>query len=69
MDKEGLITLTKTGLEIAERIYERHKMLTNFLIYLGVDEKTAREDACKIEHDISKKSFDALCRHAKKERD
>ncbi len=69
MDKEGLITLTEKGLEIAERIYKRHKMLTNFLIYLGVDEKTALEDACKIEHDISEKTFNALCRHAKKGQD
>ncbi|HIT68297.1 MAG TPA: metal-dependent transcriptional regulator [Candidatus Aphodomonas merdavium] len=64
MDKDGLITLTEKGMEIAERIYQRHQMLTAFLIRLGVDEQTAREDACKLEHDISQKSFDALCAHA-----
>lgn len=64
MDKDGLITLTDKGMEIAARIYERHKLLTAFLIRLGVDEKTAREDACKIEHDLSQQSFEAICRHA-----
>ncbi len=64
MDKEGLITLTDKGMEIAERIYERHKLLTNFLLSLGVDEKTAREDACKIEHDVSDETFSAMKRHA-----
>ena len=64
MDKEGLITLTESGMEIAQRIYERHKVLSAFLIRLGVDEATAREDACKIEHDISPESFAAICRHA-----
>jgi len=64
MDKDGLITLTDKGMEIAERIYQRHKALTSFLIHLGVNEKTAREDACRMEHDISESSFDAICRHA-----
>jgi Mn-dependent DtxR family transcriptional regulator len=64
MDKDGLITLTDSGMEIASRIYERHKLLTEFLVRLGVDEKTAREDACKIEHDISEKTFAAICRYA-----
>lgn len=64
MDPDGLITLTDSGMEIAARIYERHRLLTEFLIRLGVDEKTAREDACRIEHDISEKTFDAICRHA-----
>ena len=64
MDEDGHITLTESGLEIAERMYERHRMLTEFIVALGVDEETAREDACKIEHDISEKTFDALCRHA-----
>jgi len=66
MDKEGLITLTDSGMEIASRMYERHKLLTEFFIALGVDEKTAREDACKVEHDLSEKTFDAICRHAKR---
>ena len=68
MDKEGLITLTDSGMEIAQRIYERHKLLTEFFIHLGVDEKTAREDACKVEHDVSEKTFNAICRHAKVKR-
>ena len=60
MDKDGLITLTESGLEIAERIYERHKVLTQLLISLGVSPQTAREDACKIEHDLSPESFAAI---------
>ena len=63
MDRDGLITLTDSGMEIAENIYNRHKILSDFLIRLGVDEETAREDACKLEHDFSDKSFEALCRH------
>lgn len=66
MQEDGLITLTGSGMEIAERMYTRHKKLTDFLMHLGVDEKTAREDACKIEHDISDVSFDALCRFCDK---
>ena len=66
MDKEGLITLSDSGMDIASRMYERHKLLTEFFITLGVDEKTAREDACKVEHDLSEKTFDAICRHAKR---
>ncbi len=66
MDSDSLITLTASGMEIAERIFTRHKALTEFLTRIGVDEKTAREDACKIEHDISEKTFDAICRHAKR---
>ena len=64
MDREGLITLTAAGMEIAARMYERHKLLTQFLIRLGVDEEIAREDACKIEHDVSQESFEAIRRHA-----
>lgn len=64
MDPDGLITLTEKGLEIAERIYERHKLLTRLLIHLGVDEETAREDACKIEHDLSVETFDAIRAYA-----
>lgn len=66
MDKDGLITLTDSGMEIADRIYTRHKLLTEFFVHLGVDEQTAREDACKVEHDVSAKTFDAICRHAKR---
>lgn len=64
MSDDSMITLSKSGLEIAERIYTRHKVLTEFFINLGVDKKTACEDACKIEHDISEKTFKAICKHA-----
>ncbi len=60
MDKDGLITLTESGQEIAERIYERHKVLTQLLISLGVRPETAREDACKIEHDLSVETFNVI---------
>ena len=63
MDKEGLITITPKGLAIAESMYERHQVLSEFLTRLGVDPKTARDDACKIEHDISEETFKALCNH------
>jgi Mn-dependent DtxR family transcriptional regulator len=66
MDSENLITLTDSGMEIASHMYERHKLLTEYLIALGVDEVTARTDACKIEHDQSEKSFRAICKHAEK---
>lgn len=61
---DGSITLTDTGREIAEKIYERHTLLTQFLIALGVDEETADEDACKIEHSISDTSFEAIKKYA-----
>lgn len=64
MDANNLITLTDAGMEIAERMLTRHKMLSEFLIRLGVDEKTALEDACKIEHDLSEQTFAAICKHA-----
>ena len=66
MDKDGLITLTQTGLEIAQRIYERHRVLTNALLLMGVSEETAREDACKIEHDLSEETFAAMKAHYEK---
>ena len=69
MDKESLITLTESGMEIALRMYKRHKLLTEYLITLGVDEETARTDACKIEHDLSEESFEALVRHVEKRDD
>ena len=62
MDRDNLITLTEKGLEIAQRVYDRHKAITAFLVKLGVDEETAYEDACKIEHDISPATFDAITR-------
>lgn len=58
--KEGFIYLTDSGREIAEMIYERHEMLTSWLVRLGVDEAIASEDACRIEHVISKESFEAI---------
>ena len=63
MDKEGLITLTPSGLEIATKIYERHTVLTEFLTRLGVDADIAAADACKIEHGISDESFNAIKAH------
>ena len=59
----GALTLTEEGKNIAEKIYERHTFLTKFLLSIGVDEETASSDACKIEHDISEKSFEALKQH------
>ena len=69
MDKEGLITLTESGMAIAASMLDRHKTLTRFLIHLGVDPETAEADACKIEHDISQQTFEAICRHAGRNRD
>ena len=60
MDKSGLITLTDRGMAIAAEMLDRHKTLTSFLISLGVEAKTAEEDACKIEHIISEESFQAI---------
>lgn len=59
----GYITLTDAGKEIAEMIYERHELFTAWLVSLGVDEKIASEDACKMEHVISKESFEAIKNH------
>lgn len=58
--KEGFIYLTDSGRNIAEMIFERHELLTTWLMRLGVSEKTASEDACRIEHDISQESFEAI---------
>ncbi len=63
MDEDGLITLTNKGMAIAKKVYTRHKVLSKFFMSLGVDEKTAMEDACSVEHDISKQTFNAICRH------
>ena len=64
VDKNGYITLSPSGKMIAEKIYERHTLLTQFLIKIGVDEKTAAEDACRLEHVISDASFNAIKKHA-----
>jgi Mn-dependent DtxR family transcriptional regulator len=61
--REGYIYLTDSGREIAEMIYERHELLTDWLVRLGVDKETAAQDACRIEHVISKESFDAIKKH------
>ena len=63
VDKDGYITLTEAGIKRAEKIYERHTILSQMLISLGVDEETAGEDACRLEHAISDKSFEAIKRH------
>ena len=65
VDKNGFIELTDAGRGVAESMYERHRLLTSLLTMLGVDEDTAAEDACKIEHDISEKSFEAIKKHVK----
>ena len=63
MDQEGWLGLTDAGREIAERIYERHRLLTEWLTALGVDPEVAREDACRMEHDISAETFDCIRAH------
>ena len=63
MDENGYITLTPKGSQIAETMYERHTLLTDWLIFLGVDHKTAVEDACRVEHVISAQSFQAIKKH------
>ncbi len=60
MDANGYLTLTDAGREVAEKIYDRHRILTKMLVLLGVDGETAAEDACKMEHDIGDKSFEAI---------
>lgn len=65
VDEEGYITLTEAGTESAKKIYERHTVLSKALMLLGVDEETAAEDACRIEHVISDSSFEAVKRHMK----
>ena len=64
VSKEGYITLTESGLSIAEMIYERHELLTSWLVRLGVDPQVAAEDACRLEHVISAESFEAIKKHA-----
>ena len=64
MDKEGLIDLTDAGMEIASRIYERHRLLSKWLVALGVSPETASEDACRIEHDVSDETFQKIKEHS-----
>lgn len=66
MDSDGFLTLTEAGMEVAAKIYDRHNVLAKALMLLGVDEKTATEDACRMEHVISDKSFDAIKEHVNK---
>jgi len=63
VDAGGFLRLTDDGMEIAQRIYERHLLLTKWLVHLGVSEDVAVQDACRIEHDLSVESFDALREH------
>ncbi|MCL2518091.1 MAG: metal-dependent transcriptional regulator [Oscillospiraceae bacterium] len=63
IDNDGYIILTEKGRKIAESMYERHMLISDWLIFLGVDKKTAINDACKMEHDISEQSFTAIQKH------
>lgn len=63
VDKDGYITLTDAGMEIASRIYERHRFLSKWLVALGVSPETAAEDACRIEHDVSDETFQKIKEH------
>ena len=63
MNRSGFITVTEKGMEIADKIYTRHKKLTDFFVALGVSEDVAEDDACKIEHDLSDETFEAICSH------
>lgn len=65
INEKGEITLTESGLEIAKKTLEKHEILTKMLIYLGVDVETAKEDACRMEHDISDKSWEMIKKHSK----
>lgn len=60
VDAEGYISLTQSGKEVATSVYDRHKVLTRLFVALGVEEEIARQDACKVEHDLSKETFAAL---------
>lgn len=66
VDDLGYITLTASGREVAERVYERHQLLTQYLMSIGVSEKTARTDACRMEHALSQESFEKIKLHAAK---
>ena len=65
VDEDGFLYLTQAGKDIAEKLYERHTLLTELLVRLGVDRQTAAEDACKIEHNLSETSFAAIKKHFK----
>ena len=68
MDEDGLITLLPPGQEVAQLIYERHRLLTEFFVRLGVGEEVAAADACKVEHDLSEETFQRIKEHAQRNR-
>ena len=65
MNKDNFITLTDKGMQIARNIYDRHKVLTDLFLRIGVSPETAKDDACKIEHDLSQETYDAILRYIK----
>ena len=67
VDENGYLTLTHEGRVVAEKVYDRHEILTSFFVSLGVSEKTASEDACSIEHRISDESFEAIKKATRKQ--
>lgn len=69
MEPDGEILLTEKGHQVAQNIYERHRTLTDFFVFLGVDPAVAAEDACKVEHDLSEETFQRLLEHARKNRE
>ena len=68
VDKDGSITLTESGKAVAEKIFERHTLITEMLVHLGVDKDTAADDACKVEHVISDASFEAIKRYVESDK-
>lgn len=68
VDEDGGLSLTEKGMAVAEKVYERHQIIAKALIALGVDEDTAYQDSCKIEHDISEDTFEKIKSHLKKHR-
>ena len=67
IDDGGYISLTDSGREIAERVFERHRLISKLLMALGVNEEVAKEDACRIEHDLSVESFEAIKEYCRKQ--
>ncbi len=66
MEADGSLVLTEAGLAIARRVYDRHRLLTEFFVRLGVDPEVAAQDACRVEHDLSEQTFSKLVEHAQK---
>ena len=66
VDADGGLVLTEAGLAIARRVYDRHRLLTEFFVRLGVDPEVAARDACRVEHDLSEQTFSKLVEHAQK---